>query len=552
VTVTAGERIAVSLVSFLAAAMAAAYAIDRIGLTIAPLAVLIVAIAAAAGVFLLLQPRPYRDRGETLAFAAIAAAVFAYLLWLARPAFLPIGGGPDLAHHLVLVDYIERHWRLVHDPALGAVMGEMADYTPGVHLLAALAGAWTRTDGLHTIYPILAISVALKAALVFAITVRVLQPSSHARVPFAIAAAVLLFAPQEYFLRSFTEHSFLAQVVSELFAVAMWWALVAWDERPSMAATVVFAIAGVGAFLTWPVWIGPLLLAQVATMALRGDLPVRERLTAMLTAGAPIAVVAAVHAIGRAHAAAITATSGFVVWPSIEMFGVWFLVLAAIGVVASMTVVPSRSTIWLIASIALQAAALFVVATRSGADRPYLALKMVYLAIYPLAVAASLPLAVVLGWMARMGGTGGSPSRLSSLSGLLPVAVVALIVGRPLIKEPRAKPVVSQPMALAGRWARESLPAACIDYLVQDDDSAYWLHLAVLGNARQTERTRDPATFDPKAALIRWIQPAGLPYAITDDFDALPKDIRSSVDVVQRFGPAAVVKRRGRSTCAER
>jgi hypothetical protein len=127
-----------------------------------------------------------------------------------------------------------------------------------------------------------------------------------------------------------------------------------------------------------------------------------------------------------------------------------------------------------------------------------------------------------------------------------------VFVGRGLIKEPRAKPVVSQSMVLAGRWARENLPAACIDYLVQDDDSAYWLHLAVLGNARQTDRTRDAATFDPKAALIRWIQPAGLPFAITDNFDALPKDIRSSVDVVQRFGAAAVVKRRGTLICSEK
>ena len=37
-------------------------------------------------------------------------------------------------------------------------------------------------------------------------------------------------------------------------------------------------------------------------------------------------------------------------------------------------------------------------------------------------------------------------------------------------------------------------------------------------------------------ALVRWIQPAGLPFAIVDDVDALPKDIRTSVDIVERFG----------------
>ena len=579
-TVTTGERIAVSMVSFLASAMAVAYAIDRIGLAIAPLVVLVVSIAAAAATFLWLRPIPRGERGETTAFIAIIAAVFGYLLWLARPTFLPIGGGPDLAHHLVLIDYIERHWRLVHDPGLGAVMGEMADYTPGVHLLAALAGAWTRTDGLHAIYPIVALSVALKAALVFAIATRVLPgtvprvnargappplararrlgsaslPSAASRwpqAPFAIAAVVMLFAPREYFLRSFTDHSFLAQVVSELFAVAMWWALVGWYERPSIAAAIVFAIAGAGAFLTWPVWIGPLLLMLVVVIALRGDVSVRDRLTAIAAAVGPIAIVAVVHSAGRVRAAGIAATSGFVVWPSIDVFGAWFLVLASIGVVVAATNRPARSIVWLLAAIALQAGALFVVAAHSGADRPYLALKMAYLAIYPMAIAGAVVFAVVgRAFQARRDG-GPKRAALRTQVAWLIAAALFVVVARPLIKEPRPTRVVSEPMYLAGQWARANVPAECVDYLVRDDDSAYWLHLAVLGNARQTDRTREAATFDPKAALIRWIQPAGLPYAITDDFDALPKDIRTSVDVVRRFGPAAIVKRRGRSTCEQ-
>src|SRR2546426_6433311 len=192
--------------------MAVAYAMDRIGLAIAPFVGLAAAVTAAASVFFWLRPVASRESGESAAFAAIVAGVLAYLLWLARPGLLPIGGGPDLTHHLMLVDYIERHWRLVHDPALGTVMGEMADYTPGLHLLAAMAGAWTGTDGFHAVYWIVAVSVALKAALVFAIAMRLLPPNVP-RMPFAIAAVLMLFAPREYFLRSFSEHSFLAQVV---------------------------------------------------------------------------------------------------------------------------------------------------------------------------------------------------------------------------------------------------------------------------------------------------------------------------------------------------
>jgi hypothetical protein len=379
---------------------------------------------------------------------------------------------------------------------------------------------------------------------VFAIAMRVL-PRSTPRLPFAIGAAVMLFAPREYFLRSLTEHSFLAQVVGELFAVAMWWALVVWEEGASIAAAVMFAIAGVGAFLTWPVWTGPLLLVLVAVVAMRAEVSMRARVATMVVAAGPIAVVAAVHATGRMRALAIAGTAGFVVWPSVDAFGWWFLVLGSAGLVLAAASRRTRSIVWLAAAIALQAAALFVVASRSGADRPYLALKMAYLAIYPLAVAASL----TVGWMGgRMVGEVGPSSPSRRLSWVV-IAVLAVLVARPLIKEPRPKRVVSEPMYVAGRWARANLPPACVDYLVRDDDSAYWLHLAVLGNARQTDRTRDAATFDAKQARVRWIQPAGLPFAITDDFDALPKDIRTSVEVVQRFGPAAIVKRRGPSTC---
>jgi hypothetical protein len=550
VTLTAGERVAASIVAFLVAAMTVAYAIDRLGFTIAPAFVLIAAVAAALGPLVARQTET-PDRAESIAFAAIVGATFAYLLWLARPSLLPVGSGPDLTHHLILVDYIERHWRLVHDPALGAVMGEMVDYTPGFHLLAVLAGAWTGTDGFHAAYPVLALTVALKAGVVFLIAMRLLRRSGNAppQILVAVAAALMLFVPREYFLRSFTEHAFLAQVVSELFAVAMWWALVVWDERPSRAAMTYFAIAGIGAFLTWPVWIGPLLLALAVTVAVRDGLPVRERLASLAVAGTPIAVVAAVHAAGRLQAVGIARTAGFVVWPSIEMFTWWFLVLAGAGLILAMMNRGTRSIVWLVGAIALQAGALFVVAARNGADRPYLALKMVYLAVYPLAVASASALAVVgRAWQARL--DGGPKRALQKTLASGAALVLAVVVGRGLITEPRHQPVVSTPMYLAGRWARTNLNAACIDYLVQDDDSAYWLHLAVLGNARHSDRARDPMTFEPKQALIRWIQPEGLPFAITDDFGALPKDIRTTVDVVQRFGPAAVVKRRGRSTCA--
>lgn len=73
----------------------------------------------------------------------VVALTLTYLLWLGWPALLPLGTGSDLTHHLQLVDYIERHARLPHDASTVEFLGEMAAYTPGLHLLTALAGRLT-------------------------------------------------------------------------------------------------------------------------------------------------------------------------------------------------------------------------------------------------------------------------------------------------------------------------------------------------------------------------------------------------------------------------
>jgi hypothetical protein len=530
-------------VAFLAAAPIAAYVMDWCGLGIRPFAVLPLSLAVAAGVFVLTRRAVESDREETIAFAAIVVGVLAWLLWLARPSLLPLGSGPDLAHHLLLIDYIERHAALPHDPQLGAILGEMVSYTPGTHLLAMLAGAWTRTGGFRAAYPIVALSVALKAGLVFLIARR-MMPARAPRTPFAVAAALLLFVPRDYFAGSFTELSFLAQVVSELFAVAMWLAIVLWDEHPSTFAAGVFALSGMATFLAWPVNLGPPILVFAAVIAFRTDLGLGARTRALALAVVPIAAIAAIHASGRMYALVIVRVPGFVAYPTIAMFGWWFLLLAGAGVIAAVMQRRARTTVLLVAAIAVQAAVLYVVATMDGAARPYMALKMAFLVIYPLAVAASLTLAWA--W------TAAAPV-VSPYSRILPwgiVGVLAIAIGRPLVAATRPKPIVSLPLYQAGQWAREHIAPGCVDYLVNNVYTAYWLHLSVLGNARATPRSGDDDTYQPRQTLNRWILGGGVPYAIAENFDGLPKDIRTSVDVVARFGPAAVVKRRGPSSCS--
>ena len=549
---TGAEVLAASALALLAFTIVAAYLVERSGRTIAPLTILSLSVAAAGTTVGWFRGRVRWQLGEVAAFAGIVAVVLAWLLWLAWPALLPVGSGADLTHHLLLIDYIERHWRFVHEARIEAYLGEMVHYTPGSHLLAALAGAWTGTDGLHAVYPVVAWSVALKAGFVFLIALR-LMPRDVPRIPLAVTGVLLLFLPSAYFIGSFAHDSFFAQVVAELFAVGMWWALVVWDERPSNSAMGFFALAGAASFLTWPVWIGPPLVVLV-TLALAHDgLTAPERLGHVALGVVPIAAVAAVYTAGRLAWVGYFRASGAVLRPSPSEFGWWFLLLSAVGMGVATARRRGRATALLVAAIGVQAVTLLAV-RGTGAGGSYMALKMVYLAVYALAVASALALAAAWQTVVRVTSVGTGGALLRGRAGeRLAWALVVLLgvaIARPLVAAPRPKPVISEPLALAGQWARAHVPPACVDYLVADDYTAYWLHLAVLGNPRMSARTADADTFVSRAAIVRWILPRGLPFAIAD-LPALPTDVRGELDVLAQFGPAAVVKRRGESRCPE-
>ena len=61
-----------------------------------------------------------------------------------------------------------------------------------------------------------------------------------------------------------------------------------------------------------------------------------------------------------------------------------------IGAVAAARDRRARTVPMLLAAILLQAAGFFVIARTKGADAPYLTLKTIYLAIYPLAIGGAI------------------------------------------------------------------------------------------------------------------------------------------------------------------
>src|SRR5262249_16087167 len=153
-----------------------------------PLAVFVITIACAGSLGSWLWSRALGEASRYI--FAVVAGTFAFFMWIAWPDLLPLGGGPDLAHHMVLINYIEGQWKLVHDPALYPYLGDMMDYTPGAPLLIALAGAWTREPSLRLVHPVLALTVALKAGFVFCIAWRLTDLNRSVA---GVAAVTLLF-----------------------------------------------------------------------------------------------------------------------------------------------------------------------------------------------------------------------------------------------------------------------------------------------------------------------------------------------------------------------
>ncbi|MGQ0735136.1 MAG: hypothetical protein ACT4QD_15975 [Acidobacteriota bacterium] len=540
------EALVSAMVAVLALVIVGSYLAGRLEVGLAPATSVILAVLTAIalhGTLVRGMRWPCLDTAITLLILLGAWGGFAAL---ASPSWLPPGGGPDLTHHLLLIDYIERTGHLVLDASAGAWLGEMAHYTPGLHLLAVIAGALVAGDGFHALHAVVVMTVGLKLALFFLIVRRLLPDSPH-RPAFAFCGVLFILQSPAFSLGAFLKDSFLAQVVSELFAVGLWWATTLWAEHQRRGHAALFGVFGAAAFLTWPVWIGPAVLVFVAAAwTIRPFNAPRLGVDTGLALG-PVAIVALVHAVGRSDWTSIVATSGAVAPPSIGAVGVLLPLLGTAGFFLALKARYLRVLVAFLVAIALQSAGLWVVATVAGATTPYMAFKMWYLATYPVAACAAIGLEASARLVSRYWPPT-APSSTVRVLGWSAVVLLAAVAAWRLAVDPRPSPIVSEDLWQAGRWAKDHVPASCVDYLVGDEYTAYWLHLALLNNPRASGRTRDDATFLPERAMARWISRQGPKYAIAR-LSILPAEIRRDVEILARFGTAAVIAARDPVPC---
>ena len=142
------------------------------------------------------------------------------------------------------------------------------------------------------------------------------------------------------------------------------------------------------------------------------------RARAAVLAVLPFTVVAVLHLSRHAAWLRIAGTSGAVPAFLPGPLGWMLMTLALAGVVAARRATEARITIWFAAGIGLQALALWLLARARGAETPYMAMKMIYLAIYPVAVLAAIGLGSVV-----------QRSRLPAAAARWLVAIAVLALG---------------------------------------------------------------------------------------------------------------------------
>jgi hypothetical protein len=523
--VTQAETFAVALLMALGASVIVPYVCDSAGYGIAPAVTSACAAFAFVGVLLWARRRWVLRDADTALLSAIVVVTTLWLASYSRGSLLPPGSGPDLTHHLLLTDRLQEQRALVHDPHAAAAIGEMAHYTPGFHVLVALTAIVGRVDDFFVVYPMLIALVALKFGVVALVVIRLAE--HRARV-LAIGAVATLMLLAPYTVGSFTRDSFFAQAAAELFAIGMWWALTLWWRQPAAWPVVVFSACGAAAFLTWPVWVGPPVIAFTGLVLSRRGVPAVHRLRTWAAGCVPIAAVAAMHVTGRVTALGLAGVSGALSLPAPPLLAWGMLPLATVGLFRALGPT-QRSLAFFIIAIALQAAALWFVAARQGASTPYMALKMVYLAVYPITAAAFIGLAGFLRARTAL---------------LLTSVLLVAAAGTQWWTHENAPAIVSRDLWAAGTWARQHVPRSCVDYLVANEYTAYWLHLSVLGNPRSAARSADDDLYRTESSFARWIRGEGPPYAIAR-VSVLPREIRERVDIIFRDGDAAVLRRPG-------
>ncbi len=559
-TITVAESIPLLLLTPAALIVVAGYLLDRIGLPIDPLASLLALSTLLCLVVTVRRQHGFRLCLDFSGLAGFAVATGLTLLYLGKVSghmLMPASGATDLVDHLTLIDYIRRHDRLVHNVVVAKPYLEyMATYPAGSHILGAVTAARLHISDFRALQPITGGCVVLEVGILYNVILRLL-PAALRRPGFAVAGCGLLLLPWgrfhqywqgDYLAQSFLGHEFFySQIVAQMFVLAALWALAAWNEQPSQFLIIFFALCSAAVLLCWP-GLGTVPVVALALLLLwRRDLPWLWRVRTLLVGASPAVLVGIFYLLFYFSSDHVYLTHEGDMPTLYNTQTNWlFAALLLIGLFTCVRSSRSWPVLALFSTAVVQYAVMLVLA-QHGVLARYVAHKMLYLLIFAGAAIGARGLAELWPVPAR-----GWHLLARGDWSVLGVAIPALIIlpGIQRLPWPPPRPY-SVNLYRSGVWAHEHVPPQCVDYVTQIWQAEYWLHVAVLGNRRDTPRTNAILAEYPAPPEARW-HPAHLqPYVIVDDATVVPPDITAGAQLLFLDGRAAVFQRPGNIPCTE-
>jgi hypothetical protein len=352
------------------------------------------------------------------------------------------------------------------------LLGEMAVYPAGSHIVAAVAAATFHTAAYRVALPVLAVCSAVQAGIVYNILLRVLPRERRHPLIAAVGTGLLLFplarAAQSaigpmFFGAFIGQGFFFSSVVAQAFVLIGLWALFLLIDGHVIPSVVLLALSAAALMLTWTLWAPvPLAAGVVLLLVLRGR-PLRTRFVYCVALGLPATAAFAVYWFQNGTSGhGVLKNEGIIGVPIIHPVNVALCVLALIGLVANRRSAPLRLVLLVGGLGAAEYALLMALAVHGDLAR-YIANKMLYLLEFPVAIVAAIGLARLLP-MQRLSFALRRPS-LAIAAGIAVTPVVLVGAVRYTIR--RSPTTLQVSTFQAAEWARTNLPPGCTGYLTQ-------------------------------------------------------------------------------------
>lgn len=519
---------------FAATAVVAGVALDGLGMPFSPLLIALAALLAVASLALANRGDRRRgsDRATDLVVLAVGIAVGWHLLAPSGAALLPVGNSVDAVHHASLARYILEHGSLVRDPAAAiAVLGEMADYPPGFAILAALAAALFGTGAYAVVHALATTAVMLLAC---GIALLAAEGASSVARPAAAAAGLLLLLLPGYSLGIVAAENYYAQALGQWLIVACAVVAARGREAPLPLVATKLGVLLLALVLVYTTWLPIALVATGAALLARREQPLRRLFTALALIGGAAAVALLFGGARMASGSAVLLHEGSTIRDPLAETGAVLPLLA----VACLPLGAIRRARWsglgLIGGTLLLLAGFGALALR-GAIAGYICYKVFYLLAVLLPLPIGWALAVVAeAIVARRPALGRSASTVGAGVALGGAIVAGACGPLPSSTASLAAHPLTPPLAHAALWLEHHHAADTMYALSRPGLPAYWVHIGLLGRAR--DGTAERLLREAPASFAEWYNDPAAPRFLLLESAVPPRLAGTAV----RFGSSGV------------